>query len=90
MKIYTWQVAIDEKVHTVTYCFSRLKGQMTVTIDEDSFDLPAGFLGLKAKRREIFRLDDEQAVLVVEKNGQPSLLFRGKSVPLGNDGGDKA
>lgn len=80
MKQKTWSVCIDDTTHTVAYAFSPIKGKITVTIDGDSFDLPAGFLGLKVARREIFRLGDEQAVLAVDKKGNAELIFRGESV----------
>ncbi len=70
-----------KETHTVTCDFSRLKGRITVTIDGDSFDLPAGLFGLKAARREIFRLGDEQAVLVVDGGGNAALLLGGEKVP---------
>ncbi len=81
MKTVTWRVQAEEETHVVSYIFARLKGRITVTIDGDSFDLPAGFLGLRPARREIFRLEDEQAVLVVDKKGSAQLLFRGAAVP---------
>lgn len=68
------------ETHTVTARFARLTGKITVTIDGDSFTLPAGFLGLGAARRDIFRLGDEQAVLCVERSGKMSLLLRGEAV----------
>ena len=80
MKQKNWSVTVDDTTHTVEYSFARLKGQVTVTIDGDSFDLPAGFLGLKVARREIFRLGDEQAILAVDKKGNAQLIFRGENV----------
>lgn len=80
MKQKAWSVTVDDTPHTVTYAFARLKGRITVSIDGDSFDLPAGFLGLKAARREIFRLGDEQAILAVDGKGNAELIFRGESV----------
>ncbi len=80
MKHKNWSVTVDDTTHTVDYTFARLKGKMTVTIDGESFDLPAGFLGLKVARREIFRLGDEQAVLAVNKKGEAELIFRGENV----------
>ena len=80
MKFMTWHIQTQEENHIVTYQFARLKGKMTVTIDGDGFDLPAGFLGMKASKREIFRLGDEQAVLVVDQKGRAKLLFRGEVV----------
>ena len=76
MKRMTWNVHTEEENHRVDYAFSRLKGKITVTIDGDVFDLPAGFLGLHPARRDIFRLGDEQAVLVVDGKGRAKLLFR--------------
>ena len=80
MKQKNWSVTVDDISHTVNYTFARWKGRITVTIDGESFDLPAGFLGLKAARREIFRLGDEQAILAVDKKGEAELIFRGESV----------
>ena len=58
---------------------------MTVSLDREAFDLSAGFLSLRAARREPFRIVDgggeaEQAVLTVDKKGRASLLFRAKIV----------
>lgn len=87
MKSTIWEINAEGETHTVTYAFSRLKGKITVTIDGDAFDLPAGFLGMHPARREIFRLGDEQAVLVVDGKGKPSLLFRAAvTEPTGQDG----
>ena len=57
----------------------------TVTLDEDEYVLSAGFLSLKAARREPFRIVDEdgeaeQAILAVDKKGRASLIFRAKEV----------
>lgn len=80
MKQKNWSVAVDDTTHTVSYTFARAKGRITVTIDGESFDLPAGFLGIKVARREIFRLGDEQAILAVDKKGEAELIFRGERV----------
>ncbi len=80
MKQKSWSVTVDGTTHTVVFAFVRMKGRITVSIDGESFDLPAGFLGLKVARREIFRLGDEQAILAVNKKGEAELLFRGESV----------
>ena len=69
------------ETHRVVCTFSRLRGRITVSIDEDAFDLPAGFLGLCAARREIFRLGAEQAVLAVDRRGHASLILRGNTLP---------
>ncbi len=75
----------DGTTHTVTYALSRLTGRIRMTVDGDEFKLPAGFLGLKAKRREPFRLvsmdgEAEQAILVVDGKGDASLIFRTQTV----------
>lgn len=70
-----------EQTYRITYTFSRLRGRMTVSIDGETFSLPAGFLGCKAARREIFRLGDEQAILSVDGAGKPSLLVHGETMP---------
>ena len=84
-KIITWRIPVDAPTHTVTYSLHKFTGKMTVTLDGDEFVLPAGFLSLKAARREPFRILDEegeaeQAILVVDRKGQASLIFRAKEV----------
>ncbi|MBR6782453.1 MAG: hypothetical protein IKM33_04575 [Clostridia bacterium] len=86
-KITTWKITTETAEHTVTYSLNKLTGRMTVTLDGEAFDLSAGFLALKAARREPFRIVDaegeaEQAVLVVDKKGRASLLFRAKTVEV--------
>ena len=83
--VTTWRVSTEGCEHTVTYSLNKFTGKMTVTLDGDEFVLSAGFLSLKAARREPFRIVDEegeaeQAVLVVDKKGRASLLFRVKEV----------
>ena len=80
-----WHIKADGAEHIVTYALRKLTGRMTVTLDGDEFTLPAGFLSLKAARREPFRITDadgeaEQAILVVDKKGNPTLLFRAEAV----------
>ncbi len=81
----TWHIETEDTVHTVSYTLSRLTGRMTVTVDGDAFTLSAGLFAMKAARREPFRLvgpdgEAEQAVLVVDKKGRATLLFRAKTV----------
>ena len=84
-KTTVWRIPAEEPTHTVTYSLNKFTGKMTVTLDGDEFTLSAGFLSLKAARREPFRIVDEegeaeQAVLVVDQKGRASLLFRAKEV----------
>ena len=84
-KTTVWRIPAEEPVHTVTYSLNKFTGKMTVTLDGDEFALSAGFLSLKAARREPFRVVDaegeaEQAILVVDKKGNAKLLFRAKEV----------
>ena len=84
-KITTWRIATETAEHVVTYSLNKLTGKMTVTLDGDEFSLSAGFLSLKAARREPFRIVDcdgeaEQAVLTVDKKGKANLLFRAKTI----------
>ena len=84
-KITTWRIATETAEHTVTYSLHKFTGKMTVTLDGDEYLLSAGFLSLKAARREPFRIVDgdgevEQAILAVDKKGKASLLFRAKTV----------
>ena len=84
-KITTWRISTESLTHTVTYSLNKFTGKMIVTLDGDEFPLSAGFLSLKAARREPFRIVDEegeaeQAILVVDKKGRASLIFRAKEV----------
>ena len=84
-KTVTWRIPTEAPTHTVTYSLNKFTGKMTVTLDGDEYTLSAGFLSLKAARREPFRIVDEegeaeQAILVVDKKGRASLLFRAKEV----------
>ena len=84
-RITTWKITTETADHTVTYSLNKFTGKMIVTLDGEAFDLSAGFLSLKAARREPFRIVDEegeaeQAILVVDKKGRASLIFRAKEV----------
>ncbi len=84
-KTTTWRIPTERCEHTITYSLNKFSGRMTVTLDGDEFTLSAGFLSLKAARREPFRIVDadgeaEQAILVVDKKGNAKLLFRAKEV----------
>ncbi len=84
-KTTVWRIPAEEPKHIITYSLNRFTGRMTVTLDGDAFSLSAGLLSLKAARREPFRIVDEegeaeQAILVVDKKGNASLLFRAKEV----------
>ena len=84
-KTVTWRIPTEAPTHTVTYSLNKFTGRMTVSLDGDEFTLSAGFLSLKAARREPFRIVDEegeaeQAILVVDKKGRASLIFRAKEV----------
>ena len=84
-KTVTWRIPAEAPTHTITYSLNKFTGKMTITLDGDEFALSAGFLSLKAARREPFRIVDEegeaeQAVLVVDQKGRASLLFRAKEV----------
>ena len=77
----TWIIDTEDEQFEVTYRLSRKEGKITVIIDNESFDIPAGFMGILASRREMFRIGDEQAVLAVSAFGKPQLIFRGAAVP---------
>ncbi len=85
MKQITWNIHTEDTTHTVSYTLRTFTGRMTVTVNGDRFTLSAGPLSLRAARREPFRLvgpdgEAEQAVLVVDRRGDATLLFRGKAV----------
>ena len=83
MKKTVWRIEnADGTTHTVTYGLTRFTGRTVVTVNEDTFTLSSGLFSVKAARREPFRLVDadgeaEQAILVVDRRGRPTLLFRG-------------
>ena len=79
-KKQVWNVTLDEERHEVMCEFSRAKGRITVTIDGESFDIPCGLFGCKAKRREPFRLGDDQAILAVDGHGHATLIVDGEIV----------
>ena len=84
-KTVTWRIPTEAPTHTVTYSLNKFTGRMTVSLDGDEFTLSAGFLSLKAARREPFRIVDEdgeaeQAILAVDKKGRASLIFRAKEI----------
>lgn len=84
-KLTIWHIQTEDAVHTVTYTLNKLTGRMTVTLDGEAFDLSAGPLALNAARREPFRIvspdgEAEQAILAVDKQGNPTLLFRAEEV----------
>ena len=86
-KTTTWRIPAEGSTsgHIITYSLNKFTGRMTVTLDGDEFTLSAGFLSLKAARREPFRIVDadgeaEQAILVVDKKGRAKLIFRAKEV----------
>ena len=84
-KVTTWRIPAESPTHAITYSLNKFTGKMTVTLDGDEFALSAGFLSLKAARREPFRIVDEdgeaeQAILAVDKKGRASLIFRAKEV----------
>ena len=86
-----WRIQTEDgdtpaATHTVTYSLNRMTGRMTVTLDGEAFALSAGPLAWNAARREPFRIlsadgEAEQAVLVVDKHGRASLIFRGEVLP---------
>ncbi len=86
MKQMAWRIENEDgTAHAVTYTLSRFTGRMRITVNGDEFLLSAGFLSHKAARREPFRLvsadgEAEQAVLVVDRKGRASLLFRAQTV----------
>lgn len=78
MKQTHWQVTgSDGAAHTLTVAFSRLKGQVLVTVDGETFALPAGFLGLSVARREMLLLGEDKALLVLDKAGRAELMVEG-------------
>ena len=85
-KTTTWRIPTEGCEHTITYSLNKFSGRMTVTLDGEAFELSAGPLSLGAARREPFRIvgpdgEAEQAILAVDKQGTPTLLFRAEEVP---------
>ena len=75
-----WSVVEDEIAHTVEYTCKPLIGKICVSIDGESFLLKSKFLFFGLARREVFRVGDTQAVLVVAKSGKAQVLIKGKPI----------
>lgn len=76
-----WIVPGETGVHEVTYRCSYWTGKSVLTIDGEAFVQKLKPLYLNVKRREIFRLGEEQCVLCVRSNGTAEILHRGIPVP---------
>ena len=64
-----------EKTYPIRCIRHPFRKKLVVQIEEQSFELPWG------AREEIFRLGDEQAILIVAKNGKISIRLRDGLVP---------
>lgn len=76
----TWTVIEDDVTHKVEYLCNPFTGNMTVGIDGEAFTLKSKFLFFGLARREVFRVGDTQAVLVVSKSGRAQVLIKGKPI----------
>ena len=76
----TWTVVEDDVTHKVEYLCNPFTGNMTVGIDGEAFTLKSKFLFFGLARREVFRVGDTQAVLVVSKSGRAQVLIKGKPI----------
>ena len=63
-------VTCGEQTYSIRCTRYRLCKKLTMQIDDQTFELPWG------AREEIFRLGDEQAVLIVAKNGKIAIRLR--------------
>jgi hypothetical protein len=75
-----WSVVEDEITHTVEYTCKPLIGKICVSIDGESFALKSKFLFFGLARREMFRVGDTQALLVVSASGRAQVLIKGKPI----------
>lgn len=75
-----WSVVEDEISHTVEYTCKPLIGKINVIIDGESFALKSKFLFFGLARREMFRVGDTQALLVVSASGRAQVLIKGKPI----------
>lgn len=87
MRTYRWKVPETEEsmtdvcpIHTVTCALSRLRGKLFVTVDGETYELPAGPLGLSAARREMLQVGELKALLVLTRTGKASLIVEGNTV----------
>ena len=69
-KTQRWLISLDDGEHKLSCTRSVFRKQLRLTIDGESFSLPKG------AREEPFRLGDEQAILVVRKNGSVTIRMR--------------
>ena len=76
----TWTVMEDDVTHKVEYLCNPFTGNITVTIDGESFALKSKFLFFGLARREMFRVGDTQALLVVNRGGRAQVLIKGKPI----------
>ena len=59
-----------DQTYSICCTRHRFRKKLTMQIDDQTFELPWG------AREEIFRLGDEQAVLIVAKNGKIAIRLR--------------
>ena len=69
-KTQHWRVSLADGEHELTYTRYALRSTVTLTIDGECFTLPKG------EREEPFRLGDEQAILIIRKNGSAAIRLR--------------
>ena len=75
-----WTVVEDDVAHEIEYACRPISGKMAVTIDGETFGLASKFLWFGLARREVFRVGDTQALLVVGKSGRAQVLIKGKPI----------
>lgn len=87
VRTYCWRVPEPGEngtdgcpIHTVTCALSRLRGKLFVTVDGETYDLPAGLLGVSAARREMLQVGEMKALLVLTRAGKASLIVEGNTV----------
>ncbi|GEM_PF-5891826 len=78
-KEFKWTMKDGDTAHVVTYVCRGLSKNITMTVDGTAFELKTG-LFKSAARNEIFRVGDDAYTLVVDKAGNPQVLFGGEAV----------
>ena len=73
-KTQHWRIARSGNEHVLTYTRYAIRNKITLEIDGECFTLPKG------EREEPFRLGDEQAILIIRKNGSAAIRLRSGEV----------
>ena len=84
MKTYEWNVDCDGESHKVALRFCRLTGRTLVSIDgSKEFNISRSPFYYLKERKEIFRVGEKQAILVIPVGKAPDIVIDRKYVGSG-------